>query len=69
MIRHKSTHIVAYAGTQDVLKSTTNTSTKTTDSKIDGLQQEYCDDFVCTSSPAIESSIKTMVLDGVGVWV
>ena len=47
---------------QDVYKSTT-TETTTTQQPITGLPTEYCDEFVCTSSPAVESTIRTVVRD------
>jgi hypothetical protein len=31
--------------------------------KIEGLSSEYCDDFVCTSSPAVESSVRQLAKD------
>ncbi|KAL4433918.1 hypothetical protein ABPG75_000359 [Micractinium tetrahymenae] len=30
---------------------------------IEGLSSDYCDDFECTSSPAVESSVRTLAKD------
>lgn len=41
------------------------------DGVIEGLNKEYCDDFVCTSSPAVEATVRALSRDirrGNGVW-
>lgn len=38
---------------------------------IDGLNRDYCDDFVCTNSPAVESTVRALARDitrANGVW-
>lgn len=42
-----------------------------TDQDIEGLSRDYCDEFVCTSSPAIESTVRALSRDltrANGVW-
>lgn len=41
--------------------TSTETTTTGKTQPIVGLTTEYCDDFVCTSSPAVESTIRTVV--------
>lgn len=31
--------------------------------QIEGLEQNYCDDFVCTSSPAVEQNLRALARD------
>lgn len=41
------------------------------DGEIEGLSKEYCDEFVCTSSPAVEATVRALSRDirrGNGVW-
>jgi hypothetical protein len=41
------------------------------DAPIEGLQNNFCDDFECTSSPAIESTVRALARDigrANGVW-
>ena len=39
--------------------------------EIENLSTKYCDDFVCTSSPAVETTVRSLSRDierGNGVW-
>ena len=31
--------------------------------QIEGLRSDYCDDFVCTSSPAVEQTVRSLARD------
>ncbi len=31
--------------------------------QIEGLKSDYCDDFVCTSSPAVEQTVRSLARD------
>ena len=31
--------------------------------QIEGLRSDYCDDFVCTSSPAVEQTVRSLAKD------
>lgn len=31
--------------------------------QIEGIEQNYCDDFVCTSSPAVEQNLRALARD------
>ncbi len=31
--------------------------------QIEGLRADYCDDFVCTSSPAVEQTVRSLARD------
>ncbi|GMH36576.1 hypothetical protein BSKO_04444 [Bryopsis sp. KO-2023] len=31
--------------------------------EIEGVERDYCDDFVCTSSPAVEQTVKAFAID------
>lgn len=31
--------------------------------QIEGIEQSYCDDFVCTSSPAVEQNLRALARD------
>ena len=33
------------------------------DIQIEGLTEDYCDDFVCTSSPAVEQTLRSLAKD------
>lgn len=33
------------------------------DLQIEGLKSDYCDDFVCTSSPAVEQTVRSLAKD------
>ena len=33
------------------------------DIQIEGLTDDYCDDFVCTSSPAVEQTLRSLAKD------
>jgi hypothetical protein len=33
------------------------------DVQIEGLSSNYCDDFVCTSSPAVEQTVRALARD------
>lgn len=36
---------------------------KVEEQPIDGLSSDYCDEFMCTSSPSVESSVRTLARD------
>lgn len=31
--------------------------------QVEGLRADYCDDFVCTSSPAVEQTVRSLARD------
>lgn len=58
-LRHRNMTTSCLRPQQEVYQSTTTETT--TSQPITGLPTEYCDDFVCNSSPAVESTIRTVV--------
>lgn len=51
--------------------TSSQTQVSTDDQEIKDLDTNYCDDFVCTSSPAVESTVRALARDisrANGVW-
>lgn len=53
------------------LQSTTVADSSVSEAEIENLDRQYCDDFVCNSSPAVEATIRSLARDierANGVW-
>lgn len=46
-----------------VVRAASGTESKTDKQPIENLNRDYCDDFVCTSSPAIEQTVRSLARD------
>jgi hypothetical protein len=56
----------ARAGTETVQSTKTqdgNEDDEDVEMQIEGLTDDYCDDFVCTSSPAVEQTLRSLAKD------
>lgn len=54
----------AMAIAQPIRATSSNPSQSVTDEQnIEGLNRDYCDDFVCTSSPSVESTVRSFARD------
>ena len=53
-----STETVQSTGTQE-----DDEDDEDLDIQIEGLTEDYCDDFVCTSSPAVEQTLRSLAKD------
>jgi hypothetical protein len=43
--------------------ATLDTETEEEEIQIEGLERDYCTDFVCTSSPAVEQTVRALARD------
>ena len=64
--RRRSPHTCARASTETVQSTETqeeDEDDEDVDIQIEGLTEDYCDDFVCTSSPAVEQTLRSLAKD------
>ena len=63
--RRRSPLTCARASTETVQSAATEDEEDDEDVEIqiEGLTEDYCDDFVCTSSPAVEQTLRSLAKD------